>query len=193
MESRKFRLIFSAVTLIVVLGLVSYLFSRHASAVSQTTQKPDAPGSASADATQSRQLPPGTIVYKPKATTLAVTIARKYLGQSSYMTVAEYEAAIRSANDGKSSFKKDQEVLVPAIEPQPIVEKSRPFPKDGEIRAVYLTGSTAGSAKGIEIIRRWKQAGGNSVVFDIKDSDGSVNIPFENPLAPVQKNHPISN
>src|SRR5215471_1679119 len=188
---KKFRFLISAVTLVVVLGLVTYLFSRHASAVSQSGQKPDSPAPASADATQVQQLPPGTIIYKPKANTLAVTIARKYLVQSPYMTVPEYEAAMRSANDGKTSFKKDQEVLVPAIEPQPIVEKSRPFPKDGEIRAVYLTGSTAGSAKGIEIIRRWKQAGGNSVVFDIKDSDGSVNIPFENPLAPVQKNHPI--
>jgi len=193
MVSKKFRFVFSAVTLIVVLGLATYLFSRHASAVSQASQKPDAPASTSADAAQARQLPPGTIVYKPKANTLAVTIARKYLTESSYMTVAEFEAAIRSANDGKSSFKKDQEVLVPAIEPQPVMEKSRPFPKDGEIRAVYLTGATAGSARGIQIIRHWKQAGGNSVVFDIKDSDGSVNIPFDNPLAPVQKNHPISN
>ncbi|HEY6337867.1 MAG TPA: putative glycoside hydrolase, partial [Candidatus Sulfotelmatobacter sp.] len=28
----------------------------------------------------------------------------------------------------------------------------------------------------------WREVGGNAVVFDIKDSDGSVNIPFEHPL-----------
>src|SRR6202035_5343203 len=32
------------------------------------------------------------------------------------------------------------------------------------------------------IIRHWREVGGNAVVFDIKDSDGSVTIPFEHPL-----------
>ena len=43
------------------------------------------------------------------------------------------------------------------------------------------------------LVRRWKQAGGNAVVFDIKDSDGSINIPFDHPLAKKVKNHPITN
>src|SRR5205085_4784843 len=38
----------------------------------------------------------------------------------------------------------------------------------------------------------WKELGGNAVVFDIKDSDGLLQIPFDHPLAP--KNHtPITN
>ena len=65
------------------------------------------------------------------------------------MTVAEYVAAIAKANNGKTSFKKGETVLVPGIEPQPIVEKTRPYPKDTELRAIYLTGGTAGSAQGI--------------------------------------------
>jgi hypothetical protein len=69
----------------------------------------------------------------------------------------------------------------------------RPFPKDGEVRAVYLTGTMAGSWRGIELIRRWKKAGGNAVVFDIKDSDGTINVPFEHPLAPQRKYHAIGN
>ena len=40
----------------------------------------------------------------------------------------------------------------------------------------------AASDHGLRIIRHWREVGGNSVVFDIKDSDGSVNIPFEHPL-----------
>ena len=40
----------------------------------------------------------------------------------------------------------------------------------------------AGSENGLRIIRHWREVGGNAVVFDIKDSDGSVNIPFEHPL-----------
>jgi hypothetical protein len=197
MISRKFRLAVSAITVILALGLGTYLFSRHAAAVSQNNLHPQQESSAATPASdngaQARQLPPGTITYMPKAITPAVIIARKYLAQSSYMTVPEFEAAIRKANDGKASFKKGEEMLVPGIEPQPVVEKSRPFPKDEEVRAIYLTGGTAGSARGIDLIRRWKQAGGNSVVFDIKDSDGSINVPFDHPLAPARKIHPISN
>ncbi len=40
----------------------------------------------------------------------------------------------------------------------------------------------AGSDHGLRIIRHWREVGGNAVVFDIKDSDGSVTIPFEHPL-----------
>jgi hypothetical protein len=61
------------------------------------------------------------------------------------------------------------------------------------VRAIYLTGSTAGSAKGIQLIRRWHEAGGNAVVFDIKDSDGTINVPFTHPLARKIKNYPITN
>jgi hypothetical protein len=61
------------------------------------------------------------------------------------------------------------------------------------VRAIYLTGGTAGSARGIELVRRWKQAGGNAVVFDIKDSDGTINVPFEHPLARKLRNYPITN
>jgi hypothetical protein len=189
---KKFRLILTALILVVLLGLTTYLFTRHASAVSRTSPSPQN-AAESVQAAAARELAPGTIVYKPRANTLAVTIARRYLAESSYMTVPEFETAILKANDGKTTFKKDEEVLVPGIEPQPVVEKSRPYPKEEEIRAVYLTGATAGSIRGIDLIRRWKQAGGNAVVFDIKDSDGSLNVAFNSPLAPVQKNHPISN
>src|SRR5215469_7349548 len=192
--SRKFRVIVSAFSVIVVVALSSYFFSRHASAISQNGAKPETQtAQPAANPAATKELPPGTIVYKPKASTLAVTVAHKYLDESSYMTVAEFQAAIRDANAGKTTFKKDQEVLVPGIEPQPVVEKNRPYSRDEEIRALYFTGATAGSVRGIELARRWKQAGGNAIVFDIKDSDGSLNIPFDNPLSPVQKNHPITN
>ena len=50
------------------------------------------------------------------------------------------------------------------------------------MHAIYLTGLMAGSPHGIEMIRRWHALGGNAVVFDVKDSDGIVNIPFEHAL-----------
>src|SRR5262249_59160241 len=89
-------------------------------------------------------------------------------------------------------IKKDQHIAIPTLEKQPIVERSIPIPKDDEIRAVYLTGTMAGSAKGIDIVKRWHAVGGNAVVFDIKDSDGSLSVDFEHPLAP-QNHHAIPN
>ena len=80
-----------------------------------------------------------------------------------------------------------QQLIIPGILAAPIVEKPVPVARDFEVRAVYLTGLMAGSDHGMRIIRRWREVGGNAVVFDIKDSDGSVNIPFDHPL--VGGNH----
>ena len=80
-------------------------------------------------------------------------------------------------------------MIVPGLLPAPIVEKSIPVERDFEVRAIYLTGIMAASDHGIRIIKHWREVGGNAVVFDIKDSDGSVNIPFEHPLLGSQKSY----
>jgi hypothetical protein len=64
-----------------------------------------------------------------------------------------------------------------------------PVARDFEVRAIYLTGVMAGSGHGERIIRHWREVGGNSVVFDIKDSDGIVNIAFDHPLAAGQRHY----
>lgn len=130
---------------------------------------------------------PAELVHKVKAGESTRSLARKYLSQSSLMTVAELEEAIERENDLHSSvLKLGQELKIPTLEPQPIVEHSRPSPKDTDFHAIYLTGSTAGSVKGMQMVRRWKELGGNAVVFDVKDSDGTINIPFQHPLAPTR-------
>jgi hypothetical protein len=129
----------------------------------------------------------GSYVAKRGDTTLSV--ARKYLPQSSLMTVAELDVAIRQANSLKgAALKPEQKLVIPTLEPQPVVEKIRPIPADADVRVIYLTGTMAGSVRGMDIVKRWHSAGGNAVVFDIKDSDGSLSVPFAHPLAP--KNRP---
>src|SRR5579859_1682969 len=194
MSSRIFRTISFLALLLAGTAFTLAFVSRHGQLNSQTHPAAQAAAATSpAPAVTPQAPPPGTITYAAAGNTTALAIARLHLAQSSFMTAPELEAAIRKANEGKSVFKKGQTVFVPGIEPQPIVEKSRPFPKDGEVRAIYLTGGTAGSAHGIELVRRWKQAGGNAVVFDIKDSDGTINVPFEHPLAKKIHNYPITN
>lgn len=143
----------------------------------------------SADATPEQTQPAAAeqkYVHTVKRGESVPSVLRSYISRTSYMTVAELEAAFREANQKPQgvTLKPEEQVIIPGYLFEPIVEKSVPLAKDAEVRAIYLTGASAGSARGINMIRRWHEVGGNSVVFDIKDSDGSISIPFDHPLAP---------
>ena len=127
---------------------------------------------------------PGTLIYNAKRGDTIPGIAHQYLKSTSYLTSSELAEAIRGANGNRAGnmLKAGEQLTIPGILPAPIVEKTVPVAKDFEVRAIYLTGVMAASDHGIRIIRHWREVGGNAVVFDIKDSDGSVNIPFEHPL-----------
>ena len=131
---------------------------------------------------------PGTEIYTAKRGESIPTLAHRYLNKTSYLTSSELAEAIRQVN-GKSNgehkaniLKGNENVIIPGILTAPIVEKTVPVAKDFEVRAIYLTGIMAASDHGLRIIRHWREVGGNAIVFDIKDSDGSVTIPFEHPL-----------
>jgi len=127
---------------------------------------------------------PGTEVYTAKRGESIPAVAHKYLKNTSYLTSSELAEAIRHVNGERSGniLKNGEQITIPGILPAPIVEKTVPVGRDFEVRAIYLTGVMAASDHGLRIIRHWREVGGNAVVFDIKDSDGSVNIPFEHPL-----------
>lgn len=138
---------------------------------------------------------PGIAVHTVQKGESLPGIVYRYLADTSFMTGRELESAIRQQNPGlKGIFPKPgTQISIPAYEPQPWIEKPRPIAKDFEIRAIYLTGAMAGGEHGLSIIRRWREAGGNAVVFDIKDSDGSLSIPFAHPLAPQARRVPLRN
>ncbi len=127
---------------------------------------------------------PATQVYSAMRGESITAVARQYLKNTSYLTSSELADAIRKVNGDRSSniLKSGEQITIPGILSAPIVEKTVPVAKDFEVRAIYLTGIMAASDHGVRIIRHWREVGGNAVVFDIKDSDGSVNIPFEHPL-----------
>lgn len=134
---------------------------------------------------------PGTTFYETRRGDTVISVARRYLGQTSYLTSSELAEAIRVTNSEVHGtfLKSGQQLTIPGILDSPIVEKSVVAPKDFEVRAIYLTGLMAGSDRGIKIVRRWHDVGGNAVVFDIKDSNGIVNIPFEHPLLGPHKSY----
>jgi hypothetical protein len=128
---------------------------------------------------------PGTEIYTAKRGEAIPTIARRYLSKTSYLTSSELADAIRGVNhksDSSNILKANENVIIPGILAAPINEKTIPIAKDFEVRAIYLTGFMAGSEHGIRVIKHWREVGGNAVVFDIKDSDGSVTIAYDHPL-----------
>lgn len=131
------------------------------------------------------------MLYTAKRGESLPSVARQFLKKTSYLTSAELAEAIRKANGDRRGniLKAGENLIIPGILDAPIVEKSVPVGRDFEVRSVYLTGVMASSEHGLRIIRHWRELGGNSVVFDIKDSDGIVNIPFDHSLA-VGSRHP---
>jgi hypothetical protein len=129
-----------------------------------------------------------------KKTETPATIARQFISRSTQLTVPALEAAIRKVNNlaAKDKLTVGQTLTIPDVPANGFQNHSVPRAKDFEVKAVYLTGYTAGSVHGYDIVKRWHDLGGNAVVFDIKDSDGSLSVPFSHALAP--HNHPyISN
>lgn len=156
-------------------------------AVASSSQAQLQPASASVSKTTAPTLvaAPGTEIYTAKRGEAIPTVAHRYLSRTSYLTSSELADAIRSVNhrsDGSNILKNNEQIIIPGIIPGPVTEKTIPVAKDFEVRAIYLTGFMAGSDHGIRVIKHWREVGGNAVVFDIKDSDGSVTIPFEHPL-----------
>ena len=148
-----------------------------------TTKRPETPAPQIA--------PPGCDLYQAQRGDSLPTVARKYLRKTRFLTSAQLAGAIREANPNQHGvfLKAGQSLIIPGILESPIVEKTVPVARDFEVRAIYLTGVMAGSDHGLRIIRHWREVGGNSVVFDIKDSDGIVNIAFAHPLATGQKHY----
>jgi len=154
---------------------------------------------AKADASKTRALPapvpvivpPGSDLYQAQRGDSIPSVARKYLKRTKFLTSAELADAIRQANHDRQGvfLKSGEQIIIPGILESPIVEKTVPVARDFEVRAIYLTGVMAGSDHGMRIIRHWREVGGNAVVFDIKDSDGIVNIAFDNPLATGQRHY----
>jgi len=50
-----------------------------------------------------------------------------------------------------SALKPGSQITIPTLEKQPVEEKPRSTPKDADVRAIYLTGTMAGSVQGMRL------------------------------------------
>ncbi len=204
MSSKTFLRFAYILAFAVTLGSVVFVVVRRSSQVQAAPAKAsinvDLPAVASAPVAPtstkpSKIAPPGSMLYVVGKGESLPGILHRFLPNTNYMTGHELEAAVHQANpELKGIFPKPgTEIIIPSYAPMPWTEKSVIVPRDFEVRAVYLTHTMAGSANGLEIVKKWRAQGGNAVVFDIKDSDGSIGTPFDHPLAPRQNSFPIRN
>jgi hypothetical protein len=204
MSSKSFLRFAYILVFAVTIGSVVFVVVRRSSQVQAAPAKastsadlpsvaaaPAAPGAAKT----SKIAPQGSTVYVVAKGESLPGILHRFLPNTTYMTGHELEAAVHEANpELKGIFPKPgTEIVIPNYAPMPWTEKPVMVPKDFEVRAIYLTHTMAGSANGLEIVKKWRAQGGNAVVFDIKDSDGSIGTPFEHPLAPRQNSFPMRN
>ncbi len=189
--SRKLILWFAPVVLLAIIAVLSVTRVLHSSRA-QAAESRLSPTQARPAATSTNVDASTYVTVKGDS---VPALIRRFLPQSTILTSREFETSLRAANpELKGIFPKPgTQLRIPGFVPLPWAEKSVPVPRDFEVRAVYLTGTMAGSERGQEIIRRWREQGGNAVVFDIKDSDGSVSVPFEHRLAPHSKSVPLRN
>ncbi len=89
---------------------------------------------------------PGTELYTAKRGEAIPTIARRYLGRTSYLTSSQLADAIRQSNGDRTAniLKANENIIIPGILSAPVTEKTIPVAKDFEVRAIYLTGIMAG-------------------------------------------------
>ena len=162
----------------IVFGCMSYFSPSH-QVSARPLNTPAAPSVAVPQGTQS-------IPHVVKRGESLPAIVTHYLPESIYMRRAELEVAVREANNlGSKPLKPGAQIMIPGIPLHAILDKPVPTPKDFVARGIYLTAYTAGSASGLDLIQHWKEAGGNTVVFDVKDFDGELHIPFQHDYAPV--------
>ncbi|HEU4533458.1 MAG TPA: putative glycoside hydrolase, partial [Polyangiaceae bacterium] len=105
-------------------------------------------------------------------------LAERYLRLTDYYEVDALEAAIFRRNGlrrrdplgvGQTLEVADLRRVPPEAPPRP--PEAAPGP---EVRAIYVTASTAGTGRVFELVRTLKPLGLNAVVVDVKDSDGVV-------------------
>jgi len=108
---------------------------------------------------------------------LCCGMARLHLTESSFHDGDELEAANASVNCmAKRAFKKDGSVHIsPLIEAQPVVEKSRHFPRT-EVRGQSISRSSAAALRGDERSPAGIISGGNAVSSHQR-YDGTINVP----------------
>jgi len=111
-------------------------------------------------------------------------IAADYRARSGYYGQEDLLDAIRRENDLTTNLlHPGQKLLIPCLARQDYPQAAIPAVAGRNLRGIYLTGALCGYGAAFERIDAFVAAGGNGVVFDVKDIDGGVSFRSTQPLA----------
>lgn len=137
------------------------------------------PGAASAGSAAN-----DTLTYTVRPGDSLLRIAARERAATGHYAVQDLLDAMREANGLDGSLIRPGQILrLPVLPPEtpPTVIAS---PGDGApYRGIYLSGPVCGTRHVFARVDRFIEAGGNAVVFDVKDADGGVSFRSRQPLA----------
>ncbi|HBE01886.1 MAG TPA: hypothetical protein DC049_05350 [Spirochaetia bacterium] len=115
-----------------------------------------------------------------------LAIAKIYIYFTDEYTVESLIERISAINSlRRYLIYKNQKLIIPVVRtdynkiPRVIYRRSPGYKAAG----IYLSALTAGSLRGQKLIRRFADAGGSTIVFDVKDVTGEIFCPVNIPLA----------
>ena len=148
----------------------------------EVADEPEQPAPPDPDGLPLRWPPSDTAVVVRSGESLSV-IARRLLSSSDAYTTHQLMGRIRRANAlSGDHLRTGQSLRVPLAGLAP-ARVPRPSALGEGARGLYLTAALAGSASGLALADSLVAAGGNTVVFDIKDRPGDLSYVSQAPLA----------
>ena len=129
---------------------------------------------------------PDTIVYTVQDGDSLVKVCALHRDRTNHYSLTDLLTEIRQANGLQSNFLRvGQKLRIPVQGAASGGLVVQTVAGGAEVRGIYLTGPACGSSSVFERVDAFIAAGGNAVVFDAKDIDGSVSYQSAHPLASV--------
>lgn len=110
-------------------------------------------------------------------------LARKWLPYTRAWNVPDLAEAIARTNGlGQGPLPAKTLLSIPVRGPT-AAYKAAPLSESTQTKGIYLPATLLGTAATSNLISSFAARGGNTLVFDVKEVDGRVNVPFHHPLA----------
>jgi len=127
---------------------------------------------------------PDTLVYTVRDGDTLVKICGLHRHLTNHYSLTDLLTDIRRTNGLQSNVLRiGQKLRIPVAADEGGARVAETVARGAEVRGIYLTGPACGSSSVFDRVDAFIAAGGNAVVFDGKDIDGSVSYPSRQELA----------
>lgn len=126
-----------------------------------------------------------TIYYRVRDRDTLYDIARLYLPHTDFRSLPSLVQVIMETNHLPNSMIHMGQVLAIPVWSE---NRARDYawtrdPVSDDVKGIYLTAGLAGSPAGQALMDQFARVGGNTIFFDIKETDGFVHFPMTTPLS----------